>query len=461
MQKRQRSVKAKLIEELGDGSYKTRNPELERKVIKQLFSRPDQIGIMSATLRADHFADPRYRDIYTKAVDLYVKGKLRRADSSIVLAECLRKPSDEIDPDDYKAAVYEIDHEDKTVDLEQAMTTLNGLMLARRLQAFSHDVISKAGAGEDVNELISEAGSYIKGMSLDAQMADDLKDLDRILEEQKDGASSIIEPERNGILTPFPMLNAVTFGMRRGDITVIGARPGVGKTALIGQISYHAALLANNTILYPLEMGADMMWGRLMCCYCNVTNVDVNSLELTENEKKTCREWLYENEGRKHLRMSEKSGKTPMQIRNDIIRHSDRYGKVDLVVIDYIQRMSAGVSSMMKRYEEVSYISKALKDIATEFDVAILVAASMNREFDKRPGKDKRPELSDLNESGQIESDAGVVIFPYRPSMRAAPGATPEDDELIIKKNRHGATATVPVRYQGAYYRFENLPGRA
>lgn len=459
--RQKKNIKARLVEQVGDGTYKTRNPEIERKVLKQLFSRPDQIGIISATLRDDHFADPRYRDIYLKSVDLHKGGRFTRSDPSIVLAECLRRPSDEIDPSDYKDAVEEIIREERDIDLEQAFVTLNGLMLARRLQAFSHEVISKASAGEDVNELITEASSYIRGMSIDAKLDDDMMDIDRLIALQKNGANSIIEPERNGILSPWPLLNAITFGFRPGDITVIGGRPGTGKSAMLAQIAFHSAFMENYSIFYAHEMTSEAMWGRLMCCHCNVTNTDVSMLELSQTEKDRCRTWLNENAARKYLRMSDKGGRTPMQVRSDIIRHNDRYGPVKLVGIDYLQRMYSGKGGNLKRNEEVAEISKALKDVCTELNVTMVIAASMNREYEKRQGKDKRPELSDLYESGQIESDASVVLFPYRPSMtQTSSNAAQADDEIIVRKNRHGAQGIIPVRYAGPYYRFESIPGR-
>jgi replicative DNA helicase len=85
----------------------------------------------------------------------------------------------------------------------------------------------------------------------------------------------------------------------------------------------------------------------------------------------------------------------------------------------------------------------------------------MNREFEKRQGKQKRPELSDLNESGQIESDASVVLFPHRPSIiQTQANQAPDDDEIVCRKNRDGAQGVIPVKYQGPYFRFDSLPGK-
>ena len=459
-QKKKRSVKAELIEQIGDGTYTTRNHELERKVLKQLFSQPDQIGIISATLGRDHFTDPRYKDIYDKAISVYKQGRIQKSDPSVVLAECLRSPSDEIEPEDYRAAVEEIFREDRDVDINQAVLTLNNLLVARRFQALSHELISKASSGEDINTLIAEASGGIRSISINANMDDSLYDLDRLLSEQERGAYSLIEPDFKGIATPFPLLNDMIDGFEPGELYIVAGRPGMGKTALLGQIGYHSGATGNQTVFYPLEMSGKMMWTRAMCCHCNVTGSDVKKLELTAIEKAACEHWMHNNPAKKNLRFSDKSGRTPMQIRADLIRHKDKYGEVKLVIVDQLQLMHSGTGHRDRR-EEVSYLSRAMKELASEFQIPVILASAMNREYERRQGKDKRPELSDLNESGQIESDASVVLFTHRPSVTRPPNdPDPPDDEIICRKNRNGPQGIVKVKFNGPYFRFENLPDK-
>ena len=453
-----RSVKAELIEQIGDGTYTTRNHELERKVLKQIFARPDQIGLISATLTKEHFTDPRYRDIYEKALTVYKQGKIRKSDITVVIAECLRNPSDEIEPEDYRAAAEEINREDRDVELDLAMVTLNNLMLARKLQGFSHDVISKASSGEDISSLISDASNQIRGISASSSLEDNCLDLDKILEEQEFGITSLVIPSNNAIQTPFPLLNDMIKGFRPGDVYVVGGRPGMGKTALLLQCAYYAASIGNYDLFYAHEMSKEQMWMRLMCNYCNVSNSDVERNELTEAEQDRCNEWYRSNPAKKFLHFNEKGGKTPMQIRSDVIKFKEKRGDLKIVFVDYLQLMHSGMGHRDKR-EEVSYISTAMKEIAKDLNVAVVLASSMNRDFERRQGKTKRPELSDLNESGQIEADASVVLFPHRPSMYdQTPNQNPPPDELVIRKNRHGATGIVPVNYVGQCFRFESLP---
>lgn len=454
MKFKQGSVKAKIVEQYGDGSYATRNHELERKVLKTVFRKFDQIAFISAVLSEDHFSDPRYRELYIKCVELYEQG--RRCDPSVVLAECLRKPNEDIDPDDFKQAVGEIqtEHVDD-LDLDVAIRTLNNLLLIRKMMAFNHEVIERAANGEAIESLISDASERIKAMSQNSLEDDDMWNMDRIVANQPEGPMSIIRPTHKVIRTPFASLNDVIYGFRLQDITVVGARPGVGKTALLCQCASYTASLGKKTLFYAHEMSKESMLMRLMCMNNGISNSDVNLNMLTDNEVQTCLQWFSHNPSLETLRISDKGGRTPLAVRADIIRHNDKYGPLEILYIDYLQRMSAG-KTFFKKNDEIGYISSSLKDLASEFNIPIVYASSMNREVEKRQGKEKRPQLSDLAESGQVESDASVVIFPYRPSMiNPNPNATPEDDELIIGKHRHGATGIVKVKYNGPYFRFD------
>jgi replicative DNA helicase len=107
------------------------------------------------------------------------------------------------------------------------------------------------------------------------------------------------------------------------------------------------------------------------------------------------------------------------------------------------------------RFQEVSEISRSLKDISMEFDTRMIVAAQVSRVAENRPGGDNRPQMSDLRESGDIEADADLIIFPHRPSLYwKKAGQPPPPDELIIVKNRQGRTGIIQVEYKGAHYKF-------
>jgi replicative DNA helicase len=454
MQKKQKSIKARLAEEVGDGTAATRNPDIERSLLKTCLGSHEKLRMASSLVLHEHFSDPRHKVVFKAAVDMESKGI--RPYPNVVLAEVMKRSDDEIDPEEFRDAMSAIMASDNT-DVESACLMVHDLYVARKLQSISHEVISRASAGEDIHGLISELETNLKGIS-SAGGSDTLMDVDQLIESLPRGAMSIIEPDTSGIKTPFPDLNDLIYGFKPGDVTVVGARPGVGKTVFLAQLAYHAATLGELTLFYALEMGKEEVWRRLMCAECSVINVDVNNLELSRDEKARCDEWL-RNGASRFLHVSDRGGRTPAAIRADVQRKINKYGKVGLVVVDFIQLMSSG-KGHMKRYEEVTDISRSMKYLATDLGTHVLTASSMNREIERRQGKDRRPQLSDLNESGNLESDASLVIFPHRPSMTHTDVNRPApDDELIVFKNRYGRTGSVKVKYRGEYFRFDNMPG--
>jgi len=453
MPKKPKSVKAKLIEDIGDGTHSTRNLEIERSLLATCLQSHEKLRLTTSLISREHFSDPRHKVIYETAVKLESEGKKPYA--NIVLAHILKSPDDDIEPEDFKAAFDYIGSAEKT-DIESACRVVHDLYVARKLQSISHEVISRASSGEDIHELIQELEANIKGIDHTSFDDDHLVDLDSTIESTQGGVMGIIEPAFTGIKTQFPDLNDLIYGFRPGDITVIGARPGVGKTVLLAQLGYHSARQGILTTFYAHEMDSVEVWRRLMCAETSVRNTDVNMKELSPEEKARCKDWL-ENKATRYLYISDRGGRTPAAVRSDLIRKTNKYGPVGLVVIDYLQLMNSG-KGHMKRYDEVTDIIRSLKQVAKDMRTHILIASAMNRDVDKRLGKDRRPQLSDLNESGNIEADASVIIFPWRPSMfHNNPNSPPPDDELIVGKNRAGRTGIVKVRYRGEYFRFDRF----
>ena len=225
MPKKPKSIKARIIEDIGDGTNSTRNIELERSLLATCMSSHEKLRLTTSLISRDHFSDPRHKVIYDVAVKLDGKGK--RPYANIVLAEILKRPDDDIEPDDFKAAFDSIASSEKT-DIEAACRVVHDLYVARRLQSISHEVISRASSGEDIHELIEELESNVKGISHSSFDDEHLIDLDITMANMIKGSIGIIEPESTGIKTPFPDLNDLIYGFRPGDVSVVGARSGVG-----------------------------------------------------------------------------------------------------------------------------------------------------------------------------------------------------------------------------------------
>lgn len=250
-------------------------------------------------------------------------------------------------------------------------------------------------------------------------------------------------------------MNDYIGGFKPKQLYVVGARPGVGKSAALAQIAYHAALYdpSYKIAVFSHEMDGLDIWQRIICAQVGVSSEDFNVGSLSPDDKNRIREY-YRKAARRNMYLSDRGGKTPMALRSELARFKSKHGRLDMVLVDYLQLMSVPGSKASERTQEVTKISNSLKSICMEMEVPLIVAAQLGREFQKKGGADARPQLSDLRESGSIEQDADVVLFPHRPSMNWTKPTPPPDDEFIIAKQRRGRTGIIPVKYIGSQFKF-------
>jgi len=270
-----------------------------------------------------------------------------------------------------------------------------------------------------------------------------------------------------GIETGFYRLDELTSGLQKQDLVILAARPGVGKTAMALNVAAHAALRGNLKVaVFSLEMSAAALVRRLLASEARINlkrlqrGLLSKSVDRT-NPHQSASDWerLAEAADRlaeSQLWIDDTPGVSILELRGKARRLALEHG-LDLVVVDYLQLMSAGVQAE-NRTQEVSAISRGLKAVAKQLDVPMLVLSQLSRNPERRG--DQRPQLSDLRESGSIEQDADVVVFINRknPALRA-PDDEEEDlrlAEIIIAKQRNGPTDLFKLVYQEEWTRFEN-----
>lgn len=246
-----------------------------------------------------------------------------------------------------------------------------------------------------------------------------------------------------GVSTGLPALDDI-FRMRPGDFIVLAGRPGNGKTSLLMQIACHAAIQKRIPVaVFSLEMPAESIMERLVS---HVTGIPFDRMQ---NNSLSPHEWTLFADvtgtlAESLLFVNDTPYITPVQIRSQCMRLASTHG-LGLVVIDYLQ-LVGGSGRYKTRVEEVTEISRAMKTLARELGVPVLVAAQLSRAVEQR--QDKRPMLSDLRSSGSIEQDADIVIFVYpRGEDKAA-------KFLSVEKHRNGPTGTAEMLFSGATFRF-------
>jgi replicative DNA helicase len=297
---------------------------------------------------------------------------------------------------------------------------------------------------------VSESLSKKKVLSV----KDELEHLIKSIGDQRENKNAII-----GVPTGFTELDEYTAGLQKSELIVIAGRPSHGKTALSMNIARNAAVDHGKSVaIFSLEMSFRELLLRLLA---GEARVDGKKLK---TGKSRVEEWnrvlqTYHNL-KTNLYIDDTSELTILEIRAKARRMKMDYG-IDMVVIDYLQ-LVRGPENSERRDLEVAYVSRGLKALAKELDIPVVACAQLNRSIEQR-GKEKRPQLADLRESGAIEQDADVVIFVHRPIMGMKANQDDPDyeelkrkAEIIIGKQRNGPVGDFDLVFLNEYAKFEN-----
>lgn len=258
-----------------------------------------------------------------------------------------------------------------------------------------------------------------------------------------------------GVATGIADFDTLTTGLQSDDFVIVAARPGAGKTALCLSVAQFAALKRSCKIaVFSLEMSKPQLYMRMLSSEARVPLQKIRTGFLSSHE------WarlIYAKEAfdKAEIYIDDTVGMSPMRIKAVAKKMAAKARGLDLIIIDYLQLMELGVK-VESRQQEVSAISRQLKNMAKELHVPVLALSQLSRAPEQRAGNHK-PRLSDLRESGSLEQDADIVAFIYREEMY---GKTPENEglaEFIIEKHRNGETDTIHLAYTKDCVRFENL----
>ena len=269
--------------------------------------------------------------------------------------------------------------------------------------------------------------------------------------EERQGNKTLV----TGVSTGFSRLDNLTSGFQGSDLIILAARPSMGKTALALNIARNAAIDANTPVaIFSIEMSKEQLSMRLLCAEARIDSSRLRSGFFSRED------WVSLTNAAEVLSDADIYIDDSPDLTAMSIRAKARRLKMDknlgLVIIDYLQLMK-GRSSAERRDLEISEISRGLKALAKELDIPVLALSQLNRKLEER--HDKRPQLSDLRESGALEQDADVVAFIYRDEVYNKDENNPNKGiaELLLKKQRNGPTGDVKLAFISTYTRFEDL----
>ncbi|HWY37499.1 MAG TPA: replicative DNA helicase, partial [Bacteroidia bacterium] len=265
-----------------------------------------------------------------------------------------------------------------------------------------------------------------------------------------------------GVPSGFTTIDRITGGWQKSDLVIIAARPAMGKTALVLTLARNAAVEFDRpVVVFSLEMSSLQLVNRLISAEAELEQEKIRKGDLKDHE------FVQLNERIKKLAsaplfIDDTPALSIFELRAKARRLKENHN-IQMIVVDYLQLMTAGTDSRGgNREQEISYISRSLKSLAKELDIPIIALSQLSRDVEKRSTGTKRPQLSDLRESGAIEQDADMVCFIYRPEYYGLDVF--EDDtpsrgmaEIYIAKNRHGSVAQPRVKFIGQFAKFADV----
>ncbi|REE78610.1 primary replicative DNA helicase [Paenibacillus taihuensis] len=338
-------------------------------------------------------------------------------------------------------------------------------MLRRLIRTATNIVSNGYAAAEDVGSLLSEAESRILEISNLRSSSGFISIRDVLMEvfekveflyTNKGGSS--------GIPSGFTDLDKMTAGFQRSDLIIIAARPSVGKTAFALNVAQNVGVRAKETVaIFSLEMSAAQLVQRMICAESNVDagRMRTGYLEGDDWEKLTM---AIGSLSEAQIYIDDTPGITVADIRAKCRRLKKERG-LGMILIDYLQLISGRGKAGENRQQEVSEISRTLKQIARELEVPVIALSQLSRGVEQR--QDKRPMMSDLRESGSIEQDADIVAFLYRDDYYDKESEKKNIIEIIIAKQRNGPVGTVELAFLKSFNKFVGLdrthqePGQA
>ncbi|MFL5751845.1 MAG: replicative DNA helicase [Bacteroidia bacterium] len=445
---------------LFDGKLQPQATDLEEAVLGAIMLEKEALSNVIDILKPESFYKPAHVHIYRSIMELFNSSE---PVDILTVTKHLQKTGNL----DLVGGAYYISHLTNRVassaNVEFHARIVAQKFLQRELIRISTDTINKAYEDStDVFDLLDTATKNIFEVvdSNVRKQHDKMSSLISLAIEQIEAASQQVSGV-TGVPTGFTALDRITSGWQKSDLVILAARPGMGKTAFVLTIARNAAVDFNRpTVVFSLEMSSIQLVNRLISGEAELDQVKLRKGQLEDHE------WVQLNSRIKKLSVAplyidDTPALSIFELRAKARRLKEN-NNIELIIIDYLQLMSGGSETKGNREQEISHISRSLKSLAKELNIPIIALSQLSRNVEQRATGSKRPQLSDLRESGAIEQDADMVNFIYRPDYYKLD--TWEDGqpcknqaEIIIAKHRNGSLEEVRLRFIGQFAKFADL----
>lgn len=434
--------------------------DIEKVVLGALMIDKDAFTVVSEIIKPETFYEARHQKIYEAVQSLNLQEK--PVDIMTVTEELRHKGTLE----DVGGSAYVVELSSQVASsahIEYHAHILAQKFLARQLIQFASMIETDAfDETVDVDDLMQKAEGALFEIS-QKNMLQDYVQIDTIVDQahQLLLQASNREGGLTGVPSGFRKLDDITAGWQPSDLVIIAGRPAMGKTSFALSIAKNVAIDYRKPIaFFSLEMNNVQLVNRLISNVCSIPGNKILNGQLTPDEWERFDSNIRKMQGAP-IYVDDTPGLSIFELRTKARRLVREHG-IELLMIDYLQLMNANGMRFNSRQEEVSTISRSLKGLAKELNIPVLALSQLSRAVEQRDGPEgKRPQLSDLRESGAIEQDADMVLFVHRPEYYHILQDEKGNDlhgmaQIIIAKHRKGATGDVLLNFRGEYTRFSN-----
>ena len=422
------------------------NPEAEQSVLGAILVRPEVLDTVADRLGPGDFYREAHGKIFRAMLDLYAKnepvdlvtvsallkerGQLEGVGGAVFLAGLSEEVGFAVNAGHYARIVQDKALLRRTLDVAQGIA--GGCL----------------GPVDNVAEFLDQAEQQVFDVAHGSQGGSAMHPINELSRANWDRLEALYyqEKEATGLLSGFYDYDRLTAGLHPGEMTILAARPGMGKTSLALNVAWNCSQTNAAVAIFSLEMSKEQLTQRLIAGAARIDGHNLRRCRLSPDE------WAARGKIQNKLEdapiwIDDTPGLTPLQLRARCRRLKARHN-LALVIVDYLQLMRA--PRLRSRDEEISHIAYSIKELCKELSVPIIAVAQVNREVEKRSGN--RYQLSDLRESGALEQASDNVLFLYREKE----GLTANMD---LAKQRNGRVGGFQLAYSAAYTRFDNFAG--
>ena len=433
--------------------------EAERALLGAIIIKPESFDLIGGMITADDFYLAEHRHIYTALVSMYTQSKII---DTVTLVNALVEQGDR----------------DEAGGIQYISTIASSVPSTANIKDYARIVKDKAilrnliTACDEINETAYEESSAVRNIIDNAEQkifdiahnndTKEFRHISEILQNVYTDIQTLSETGGavTGSKTGFSGLDRMLIQMGKGDLIIVGARPGMGKTSFAMNIAVNVAKQKKAVAIFSLEMSGEQLVNRILSSEALIDSTRMRTGQLKDADWENLAGVVSSLAGC-DIYIDDTSAISTTEMKSKLRRLSN----LGFVVIDYIGLMQS-TSNTDNRAQQVGEISRNLKVMAKDFGVPIVCCAQLNRGTESRPGTGKRPTLADLRDSGSIEQDADIVLFLYRDEYyKDISGQQGGDDgadsanvaEVIIAKNRHGSVGNVKMGWIGQFTKFRTL----